>query len=116
MMQLCLVNTLQLLVVDTLHATYLQPTIAIFLTLFGTLIISGIILYFFARSTRRIFIKTAGLKFDIFFTGWLGVPVHELGHAFFCLIFFYKKKQKKKIFSPPQQKKKYFLCVYVICI
>ncbi|OFY30040.1 MAG: hypothetical protein A2275_08485 [Bacteroidetes bacterium RIFOXYA12_FULL_35_11] len=99
MMQLCLVNTLQLLVVDTLHATYLQPTIAIFLTLFGTLIISGIILYFFARSTRRIFIKTAGLKFDIFFTGWLGVPVHELGHAFFCLIFFHKITEIK-LFAP----------------
>jgi hypothetical protein len=31
--------------------------------------------------------KSAGVKFDIIFTGWMGTPVHELGHAIFCILF-----------------------------
>ena len=35
-------------------------------------------------------------------TGFLGTPVHELGHAFFCLIFFHKIKEIR-LFRPNKQ-------------
>ena len=93
------VDTLFILALSGIIATFLYETFASFFSLFGTLIIAGIILYFFARLTRNIFVKTIGQKFDIFFTGWLGVPVHELGHAFFCLVFFHKITEIK-LFAP----------------
>ncbi|HUW05302.1 MAG TPA: hypothetical protein VMW01_03480 [Williamwhitmania sp.] len=53
----------------------------------GVLFVFGLILYLLARFTRTTYAKTAGPKLDIGITGWLGTPVHELGHALFCLIF-----------------------------
>ncbi len=35
-------------------------------------------------------------------TGLIGTPIHELGHAFFCLIFFHKIKEIK-LFQPNSQ-------------
>jgi hypothetical protein len=29
-------------------------------------------------------------KLDIYLTGWIGTPIHELGHAIFCIIFGHK--------------------------
>ncbi len=58
--------------------------------LFGLLFIFGIILYFLARFTRNTYIKTTGKTLDIIVTGWIGTPIHELGHALFCIIFRHK--------------------------
>jgi hypothetical protein len=55
--------------------------------LLGLLFIFGLILYIFARFTRITYVKSVGQKLDIIFTGWIGTPVHELGHAIFCIIF-----------------------------
>lgn len=65
----------------------------------GTLFVFGLILYLLARFTRTTYAKTVGWKLDVVATGWIGTPVHELGHALFCLIFRHKIVEMK-LFSP----------------
>jgi len=57
---------------------------------FGVFFAAGLVMYFLARFTRNSFAKSRNYKLDIILTGWLGTPVHELGHAFFCLIFLHR--------------------------
>ncbi len=54
---------------------------------FAGIFIFGFLLYLFARFTRNMFVKSFGQRSEIFITAWIGTPIHELGHAFFCLIF-----------------------------
>lgn len=56
----------------------------------GVFFFFGLILYMLSRFTRVVFVKSAGQKLDIYLTGWLGTPVHEIGHAVFCIIFGHK--------------------------
>ena len=58
--------------------------------LFGSIIIFGFVLYVLSSITRRIFAKTLGSKTEVYLTGWIGTPIHELSHALFCLIFRHK--------------------------
>lgn len=58
--------------------------------LFGNIIIFGFILYVLSSMTRRIFAKTLGAKTELYITGWIGTPIHELSHALFCIIFNHK--------------------------
>lgn len=67
--------------------------------LFGGLFVFGLLLYLSARFTRNIFAKTFGPRAEIYITAWAGTPVHELGHAFFCLIFGHKIT-KISLFKP----------------
>lgn len=67
--------------------------------LLGLLFVFGLLLYVFARFTRVTYVKSAGYKMDIIFTGWIGTPVHELGHAIFCLLFGHKIVEMK-LYSP----------------
>lgn len=70
-------------------------TVSQLVWLLGLLFIFGLILYIFARFTRITYVKSAGQKLDIIFTGWIGTPVHELGHAIFCIIFRHKIVEMK---------------------
>jgi len=63
------------------------------------LFIFCLLLYLSARFTRNIFAKTFGPRAEIYITAWAGTPVHELGHAFFCLIFGHKIT-KISLFKP----------------
>ncbi|MCL2763106.1 MAG: hypothetical protein FWD36_07885 [Treponema sp.] len=74
-------------------------TLSQLLWLLGVIIIFGLLLYLFARFTRTVYVKSAGEKLDIIVTGWLGVPVHELGHAAFCIIFRHKITDMK-LYNP----------------
>ncbi len=67
--------------------------------LLGLLFLFGFILYLLARFTRTTYVKTTGSTLDIFVTGWIGTPVHELGHALFCLLFRHKITEIK-LYSP----------------
>ncbi|HCT30240.1 MAG TPA: hypothetical protein DIW31_05800 [Bacteroidales bacterium] len=67
--------------------------------LFGLLFIIGFILYLIARFTRTTYVKTTGSTFDVFVTGWIGTPIHELGHAILCLIFRHKITEIK-LYTP----------------
>ena len=58
--------------------------------LFGSIIIFGFVLYVLSSITRRIFAKTLGSKIEVYITGWIGTPIHELSHALFCLLFRHK--------------------------
>jgi hypothetical protein len=58
--------------------------------LLGLIVIFGLLLYLFARFTRTTYVKSVGAKMDIIFTGWIGTPIHEIGHAIFCIIFRHK--------------------------
>ena len=58
--------------------------------LLGLIFIFGLLLYFLSRITRITYVKTAGEKLDIIVTGWIGTPVHEIGHAIFCILFRHK--------------------------
>lgn len=74
-------------------------TIGQLASIFGALFIFGLLLFFLSRSTRRVYSKSAGYVLDVIVTGWIGTPVHEAGHALFCLIFFHKI-QKIKLYDP----------------
>ena len=68
----------------------LSKTIIDLFRLFGSIIMFGFILYVLSSLTRRIFAKTLGSKTEVYLTGWIGTPIHELSHALFCLIFRHK--------------------------
>ncbi|MEI0517625.1 hypothetical protein R4K54_10045 [Brachyspira murdochii] len=68
----------------------LSKTIIDLFRLFGSIIIFGFILYILSSITRRIFAKTLGSKTEVYITGWIGTPIHELSHALFCIIFKHK--------------------------
>lgn len=70
-----------------------------FIALLAIFFFFGLILYLLARFTRVSFVKSIGVKFDIYITGWLGTPIHELGHALFCIPFGHKITDMK-LFSP----------------
>lgn len=67
--------------------------------LLGLIFIFGFILYLLARFTRNTYVKSGGSTLDIFVTGWIGTPVHEIGHAIFCLIFRHQITEMK-LYSP----------------
>ncbi len=56
----------------------------------GVFFFFGLLLFLLSRLARWAFVHIGGRNLDVYFTGWLGTPVHELGHAFFCLIFAHK--------------------------
>lgn len=67
--------------------------------LVGVMAAMGLVLYLLARIARVNYSLAAGSKFDTYFTGWIGTPVHEFGHWVFCLIFMHKVKEVR-FFKP----------------
>jgi hypothetical protein len=71
--------------------------------LLGSIFVFGLLLFLCARFTRTCYVKSAGyelgVKLDIIATGWIGTPVHELGHALFCVLFRHRIIDMK-LYSP----------------
>jgi hypothetical protein len=70
-----------------------------FLAVLGIFFLFGLVLFLLARFTRNTFIRSVGFQADIFWTGWIGTPVHELGHAVFCILFGHRITEMR-LFKP----------------
>jgi hypothetical protein len=65
---------------------------AVFIQLVGVLgifFVFGFLLAKLQEATQRIYERTVGWK-GILWTAWIGTPIHELGHAFFAILFRHK--------------------------
>jgi len=81
---------------DILIATLGQMA-ALFLGFF----IFGLLIHFISQLTFRSLANAFG-RWGTYFVAWLGTPVHELGHALFCVIFLHKI-QEIRFFQPDRE-------------
>lgn len=77
----------------------LKNTALQFAFLFGAGLISGALLTLLSRLTNNVFRQFRWPSIGTYLFGWIGVPVHEFCHAFFCRVFFHKI-QSIKWFDP----------------
>jgi len=84
------------LLYNTLKACFAQ-----ILWLWGAFFLIGFALYFISNLRSKAFAASIGHKAELFLTGWIGIPVHEMGHAVFCFIFRHKITEAK-FFSPKE--------------
>ncbi|MFC2014225.1 hypothetical protein ACFLU8_05100 [Chloroflexota bacterium] len=66
---------------DLIIATFSQMA-----SLFGVAFLFGLLIHFISQLSLE---KSFGRK-GVYFVAWLGTPIHELGHALFCLIFMHR--------------------------
>lgn len=69
---------------DLSIATFAQMT-----SLFAGVFLFGLLIHFISHSTFKS-IERAFWSKGTYFVAWLGTPIHELGHALFCVIFMHK--------------------------
>lgn len=70
-----------------------------FTVLLGWLFVMGLLLHLLARTAQHLYLRALGPTTATWLTGWLGTPVHELGHAVFCPIFGHKIR-KVRLWAP----------------
>lgn len=64
-------------------------TVSQMVSLFGGIVVFGLLIHFISRLTFDTLARAFGRK-GMYVVAWLGTPVHELGHAVFCIIFAHK--------------------------
>ena len=64
----------------------LLVTLSQMASLFAGLFIFGLLIQFISQLTFKSLEKSFGSK-GVYLVAWLGTPIHELGHALFCVIF-----------------------------
>lgn len=84
----------------TLLQGSLTATVSQLAGVLGVFFVFGTVLYWLERMTTLSFLKTIGWR-GVLFTAWLGTPIHELGHAFFCLLFGHKIRDIK-LYQPDE--------------
>jgi hypothetical protein len=77
----------------------LQNTLMQFAVGFGVFLVGGLALTLVSMWTSRVFSRFVLPELGLYLFGWLGVPIHELSHAFFCKIFGHRIT-KVKWFDP----------------
>jgi len=73
-----------------------------FFILFGPLLIAALASHAISRRVEGRTIQLAGANAYIYVLGWLGTPVHELGHALMCVLFRHEIKEIK-LFAPDKK-------------
>lgn len=73
----------------------LKNTLIQFGLLFGVVGLAGLALTLLSRWTNNLFRQFAWPQAGTYLFGWIGVPVHEFCHAFFCAIFLHEIKTVK---------------------
>lgn len=66
-----------------------------FFSVFGIAVLGGGALTFLSRLTNNTFRQFLFPNFGMYVFGWIGVPVHEFCHAFFCKLFLHDVKDVK---------------------
>ncbi len=72
------------LIKDMLVATFSQMA-----SLFAGVFLFGLLIHFISQLTFKSLARSFGSK-GTYLVAWLGTPIHELGHALFCMIFMHK--------------------------
>ncbi len=85
--------TVLIFIKDLLLATLGQMA-----SLFAGLFIFGLLIQFISQLTFKSLVKAFGSG-GVYLVAWLGTPLHELGHALFCVIFGHSI-QEIKFFQP----------------
>lgn len=65
-------------------------TLVQLLILFGPLLLIAFVMNLISRMNEKLSHQVYGAKGYLYLFGWLGTSVHELGHAFFALLFGHK--------------------------
>ncbi|PEB51090.1 hypothetical protein CON65_01000 [Bacillus pseudomycoides] len=73
---------------NSLFQIFLTSVIQLF-SLIGIIIVIGFILGYLESLTRTYWSRAFGRK-GFLLTAWIGVPIHELGHAIMCVLFGHK--------------------------
>jgi hypothetical protein len=59
------------------------------ISLFAGILTFGLLINYFSRLTFKSVEKAFGNR-GVYLLAWLGTPIHELGHALFCVVFLHK--------------------------
>lgn len=73
----------------------LKNTALQFTFLFGAGLLGGATLTLLSKLTNNVFRQFRWPHVGTYLFGWIGVPVHEFCHAFFCRVFFHEIKSIK---------------------
>jgi hypothetical protein len=91
---------LLLLVVHLWHASLV--TLLILFLLFGPLVLAALMSHFVSRRVEIRLSQLFGTGFYVYVLGWLGTPIHELGHAVMCVLFRHDIKEIR-LFRPDRR-------------
>jgi hypothetical protein len=78
---------------------YISTVLVQLFLLFGPIFLFGLFIFWLNRISIRMLARSIGARPALLLTGFIGVPVHELGHAFFCMLFFHRIK-RIRLFDP----------------
>jgi hypothetical protein len=67
--------------------------------LFGPVILFSLLLHMLAGLNEKLSYRVMGRRLYLLIFGWLGISIHELGHAFFALLFGHTITEMK-LFTP----------------
>jgi hypothetical protein len=76
----------------------LLATLGQMVSLFAGLFIFGLLIQFVSQLTYKSLERSYGSR-GVYLVAWLGTPIHELGHALFCVIFRHRIEEIK-FFQP----------------
>jgi len=76
--------TVLVFVRDVVVATLTQMA-----SLFAGVFVFGLLIHFISQLTFKSLERAFG-RHGVYFVAWLGTPIHELGHALFCVLFLHK--------------------------